>query len=126
MSRPQRALIVDDEPHLRMYIKLMLKQLGFTEFYEAKNGQEGVDLYKEKQPDITMMDVNMPVKEGMEALEEIMEFDSEAVVVMTTSVASRKAVEKSVELGASHYIRKDTPKDEVMNILQRLINEIWD
>ena len=55
-----------------------------------------------------------------------MEIDSEAVVVMTTSVASRQAVERSVELGASHYIRKDTPKAEVINILQRLIDEIWE
>ncbi len=126
MSRPKTALIVDDEPHLRMYIKLILKQLGFTEFYEAKNGQEAIEMYERWTPDITMMDVNMPVKEGMEALEEIMQIDSEAIVVMTTSVASRQAVERSVELGASHYIRKDTPKDEVVNILGELIKEIWE
>ena len=81
MSRPKTALIVDDEAHLRVYIKLILKQLGFIEFYEAKNGQEAIEMYERWAPDITMMDVNMPVKEGMEALEEIMQIDSEAVVV---------------------------------------------
>lgn len=126
MSRPETALIVDDEPHLRIYVKLILKQLGFTRFYEAKNGVEGVELFQLHKPDIVMMDVNMPVKEGMEALEEIIAIDEEAVVVMTTSVASRQAVERSVELGASHYIRKDTPKEEVINILQRLIDDIWE
>ncbi|WP_269525821.1 response regulator transcription factor [Coraliomargarita parva] len=126
MSRPTRALIVDDEPHLRMYLKLILKQIGFTDFLEAENGQVGVDLYKEQTPDLVLMDVNMPVMEGLEALELIMQHDEEAVVVMTTSVASRQAVEQSVELGASHYIRKDTPKEQIIELLDKLIREIWE
>jgi two-component system chemotaxis response regulator CheY len=125
MSRPDTALIVDDEKHLRMYLKLLLKQIGFTKFFEAANGQEGVDLYKEKKPDLVLMDVNMPVKEGIEALQEIMEFDADAVVVMASSVASRQAVETSVEYGASYYIRKDTPKAEIAELLNGLIDDVW-
>jgi len=126
MSRPNTALIVDDEAHLRAYLKLILKQIGFTEFSEAENGQLAVDLYKEKTPDLVLMDVNMPVKEGIEALKEIMEFDEDAIVVMTSSVASRQAVETSVQLGASFYIRKDTKKDEIIDSLGSLIEDIWD
>ena len=100
MSRHDSALIVDDEPHLRMYLKLILKRIGFKVFFEAKDGQEGIDMYKLRKPDLVLLDVNMPVKEGMEALEEIMEFDENAVVVMASSVASRQAVERRVELGA--------------------------
>lgn len=125
MTRPISALIVDDEEHLRLYLKLVLKQIGFEQFVEASNGQEAVDLYKEKPADLVLMDVNMPIKEGMEALEEIIEHDNDAVVVMASSVASRKAVESSLEKGASYYIRKDTPKDEIITILNRLIGEIW-
>ncbi|PXA04899.1 response regulator [Coraliomargarita sinensis] len=126
MARPETALIVDDEAHLRTYLKLILKQIGFTVFHEAVNGQEGIDFYKEHSPDIVLMDVNMPVKEGLEALKEIIDYDEEAVVVMTTSVASRQAVETSVELGASHYIRKDMKKDEVAEVINNLIDEIWE
>ncbi|MGB0258390.1 MAG: response regulator transcription factor [Coraliomargarita sp.] len=125
MTRPISALIVDDEEHLRLYLKLVLKQVGFEKFEEASNGQEAIDLYKRKPADLVLMDVNMPIKEGMEALEEIIEHDSDAVVVMASSVASRKAVEASLEKGASYYIRKDTPKDEIVTILNRLIDEIW-
>lgn len=125
MSRPTSALIVDDEQHLRMYLKLVLKQIGFLEFSEASNGQEAVDQYAASKSDLVLMDVNMPVKEGMEALQEIVEFDSSAVVVMTSSVASRKAVETSLELGASYYIRKDTPKDDIVKLLSGLIDDIW-
>jgi len=126
MARPDTALIVDDEAHLRTYLKLILKQIGFTNFHEAVNGQEAIDTYKLHGPDIVLLDVNMPVKEGMEALKEIIEFDEEAIVVMTTSVVSRQAVETSVELGASHYIRKDMKKEEVAEVLDSLINEIWE
>lgn len=125
MSSPISALIVDDEQHLRMYLKLVLKQVGFTRFFEAANGQEGIDQYMRWKPDIVLMDVNMPVKEGLEALKEILEFDAEAVVVMASSVASRNAVEMSVDLGAAYYIRKDTPRDEIVGLLQKLIADIW-
>ncbi len=126
MKRPNTALIVDDEPHIRMYLKLILKKVGFKTFIEAKNGQEGIDLYKLRKPDLVLLDVNMPVKEGMEALDEIMEFDPTAVVVVTSSVASRQAVEQSVELGASYYIRKDTPKEDIAKQLDTLIDDIWE
>lgn len=126
MARPDTALIVDDEAHLRTYLKLILKQIGFTTFHEAENGQEAIDTYKGYETDIVLMDVNMPVKEGLEALKEIIEFDEEAVVVMTTSVVSRQAVETSIELGASHYIRKDMRKEEIAEVLNSLINDIWE
>lgn len=71
------------------------------------------------------MDVNMPVKEGLEALKEIVEYDEDAVVVMASSVASRQAVETSVKYGASYYLRKDTKKDIVVETINKLIEEIW-
>lgn len=126
MSRPTTALIVDDEAHLRSYLKLILKQLGFERIHEASNGQEGIDQYKKWKPEFVLMDVNMPVKEGLEALKEIVEFDEDAVVVMASSVASRQAVETSVELGASYYLRKDMKKEEVVEAINHLIEEIWE
>ena len=125
MSSPVSALIVDDEQHLRMYLKLVLKQVGFSHFFEAANGQSGVDEYRKWRPDLVLMDVNMPVKEGLEALEEILEFDDEAVVVMASSVASRNAVEMSVDLGATYYIRKDMPREEMVSLLKKLVDDIW-
>jgi two-component system chemotaxis response regulator CheY len=126
MGFTNTVLIVDDEPHVRMYLKLILKKIGFKYFIEAKDGQEGIDLYKSRSPDLVLLDVNMPVKEGMEVLEEIMQFDYTAVVVVISSVASRQAVEQSVELGASYYIRKDTPKAMIVDQLDTLIKNVWE
>ena len=126
MGFTNTVLIVDDEPHVRMYLKLILKKIGFKYFIEEKDGQEGIDLYKSRSPDLVLLDVNMPVKEGMEVLEEIMQFDYTAVVVVISSVASRQAVEQSVELGASYYIRKDTPKAMIVDQLDTLIKNVWE
>ena len=50
MGFTNTVLIVDDEPHVRMYMKLILKKVGFDNFIEAKDGQEGIDLYKLRSP----------------------------------------------------------------------------
>lgn len=125
MQGPESALLVDDEQHVRLFMKMVLREAGIDNVMEAENGQRAVEIYAEKRPDLVLLDVNMPVKEGLEALQEIMEIDSEAVVVMLTSVASRHSVERSAELGASQYIRKDTPKAEVVKTLKELIGDVW-
>ena len=61
MRSPETALIVDDEKHLRLYLILILSQLGLTTIVEASNGREGIERYKAVKPDLVLMDVNMPV-----------------------------------------------------------------
>ena len=73
-----------------------------------------------------LMDVNMPGVEGMEALKAIVGYNPDAVVVMASSVASRQAVEMSVELGATYYIRKDSKKEEIAEVLDKVVSEIWE
>jgi len=64
MGIPNTALISDGWPYVRMYLKLILKKIGFNDFIEAKDGQEGIDLYKSRNDKLVIIDVNMPVKEG--------------------------------------------------------------
>lgn len=123
---PTSVMIVDDEQHLRMYLKMVMKRIGFTQFHEASNGQDAVELYKQVQPELVLMDVNMPLMSGLDALKEIMAYDEEAIVVMCSSVAARGAVEQSAEDGAAYYLRKDTPRDQITSIIQDLIDEIWE
>lgn len=125
MRSPETALIVDDEKHLRLYLRLILSQLGLTTIVEASNGREGIERYKAVKPDLVLMDVNMPVVEGIEALREIVDLDADAVVVMVSSMATRQVVEDSVKQGATYYIRKDSSKDEIIQIIRNLIQDIW-
>tara|TARA_B100001248_G_C27399874_1_gene469254 strand:+ start:34478 stop:34870 length:393 start_codon:yes stop_codon:yes gene_type:complete len=118
MTIPKKALIVDDEAHIRMFVKMVLKEVGIEEFLEAGSSKEGIEVYKQEKPDVIFMDVNMPGIDGIDALDQLMEHDPDAFVIMLTSVSTRESVEKAILRGASQYIRKDTPKEEMIKILK--------
>lgn len=126
MATPESVLICDDEAHVRLYLKIILRKIGLEEFYEASDGAMGVKIYKENQPELVLMDVNMPKVDGIEALKQIIAFDPEAVVIMMTSQASRKVIEESQILGASQYIRKDTSKEDIEKLLRETFENIWE
>ena len=126
MSQLTSALIVDDEEHVRLYVKLVLKSLGVSHLYEANNGQAGIDSYLESKPDLVLMDVSMPVMDGMQALEKLNDADPQAMVVMLTSMASREIVEQCATKGAINYIRKDVPREELKTMLQEVIDDYYE
>lgn len=114
-------LLVDDEAHIRKYVGLILRQLGSPKIIEATNGEEGVAAYLRENPDLVLLDVNMPIMDGIETLKKLKEIDPECVVVMLTSLANRQTIEQAVELGASNYIRKDASRDEITKALTETI-----
>lgn len=117
MSIPNSILIVDDEQHIRLYIKMILTDMGVQDFREANNGIEALESYQAERPDAVLMDVNMSGMGGLETLEKLMELDPSAFVVMLTSAATREVVEECVSRGAKQYIRKDTSKEDIAKIL---------
>jgi YesN/AraC family two-component response regulator len=125
MSFNGKILLVDDEAHVRKFIGLVARQLGAPTLIEASNGREAVELYRSEKPDLVLLDVNMPVQDGIQTLKLISEIDPECVVVMLTSIASRQIVEEALELGATDYIRKDTPKDDMLAALRQTIAQCF-
>lgn len=116
-----KALIVDDEPHVRKYIGLILRSLGATAIVEATNGAEGFAAFERERPDLVLLDVNMPVQDGIETLKQIRALDATASVVMLTSLSNRQTIEEAADGGALHYIRKDTPRDEMVALLREVL-----
>ncbi|CAK7011886.1 response regulator transcription factor [Saezia sanguinis] len=121
MPRKVRVLLADDEKHVRTYIKAVLVGLGCEVVGEAENGSEAVSLYQETSPDVVLMDVNMPGKDGLAALRDIKKNNPNAAVIMLTSLSDMATVHSAAELGALQYIRKDTPVAE----LKQIIVEAW-
>ena len=121
-----KILLVDDEPHIRKFVGLLLKQLGSPTIVEAANGQEALALYQQERPDLVLLDVNMPGLDGLATLRKLRELDPEVVVIMLTSLASRQVVEGAADLGACLYIRKDTPKDEMLKMLRETIETVFE
>lgn len=119
-GRP-RVVLADDEGHSRRLIKAVMTSMKCEVVGEATNGQEAIDLFKDEMPDLLLLDINMPVKTGEEALREIIDHYPDAFVIMLTSVADMESVEQCINIGAANYIRKDTPVQEIKSI----IKETW-
>lgn len=117
------ALVIDDEPHVRKFIGLILRSIGATSVIEAGDGAEGVATYKREKPVLVMLDVNMPGQDGIETLKQIRAFDPQASVIMLTSLANRQTIEDAADGGALHYIRKDTPRDQLVELIKEAITE---
>ena len=97
------VLIVDDSEFMRNLLREILEE-DFEIADEAENGVEAVELYKEKQPDFVMMDIVMPIRDGIDATTEIKQFDSGANVIMCTSIGQEEKMKKAIKAGADGYI----------------------
>ncbi|MBX3749790.1 MAG: response regulator transcription factor [Opitutaceae bacterium] len=118
-----KILLADDEAHIRKFVALLLRKVGSPTLVEARDGQEAVEAYARENPDLVLLDVSMPVLDGIQALDRIRRADAEAVVIMLTSLTNRQTIEDCLRLGAVGYLRKDLPHPELLAELQRLITE---
>lgn len=112
-AQSNTILLVDDDAQLRELFRVLLESLGYTVIAEAANGREAVARYRELKPDAVVMDIYMPVLDGLNALKQIMKFDPEARVIMLTTEASQEMYEECLLVGAKRYIPKDTPMDRI-------------
>jgi len=123
MKKNMNVLVVDDAKVLRITIKKILESLGHTVIAEADNGSEAIKLYKKYKPDLVTMDISMPevdgIKNGIDALEKIIEFDKDATVMMMTSHSEKLMVMDAISKGSKGYALKPISKDRI----EAMINE---
>ena len=122
MPRPTHALIVDDEAHVRVFLRLLLKQLGVTHTWEAADGQAAIDLTVKHKPEVVLLDVNLPVIGGLEALAQIRALEPDIPVIMVTSQTAMSTVQEAARLGAAGYVLKHVPKPEALRSLAEAID----
>ena len=116
---PKKALIIDDQQTISMIYSKVLKDLGIEKVFTAPSASIGLKGYLVELPDLVLLDVNMPIKDGLTLLKEIMSNDPDANVVMLTSVNDRQTVINCLRAGAKNYLLK---MDEVSDVKQKLIN----
>jgi two-component system, chemotaxis family, chemotaxis protein CheY len=121
MTTPKkmRTMIADDETHVRKLIKSVLLSMNCEVVGEATNGRDAVEMFKALKPNILLLDINMPLKSGKEALGEIIKRYSNAFVIMMTSLSDKETIEDCIKLGASGFIRKDIDIDEMKEIIRK-------
>ena len=115
------VLIVDDALFMRTTLKKVLTEAGFTVVGEAENGAVAVARYQELRPDAVMMDITMPVMDGLTALKKIRELAPDAVVIMCTALGQESSVMDAVKSGAKDYIIKPFKPEKVAEALRKAI-----
>ncbi len=103
-----------------------LTDLGFTIVGKAKDGNDGIQQYKILRPDLLLLDITMPNKDGREALEEIIKFDARAKIVMVSAIYDEEIQKSCLEHGAMGFINKSdiATKDEFDSKVMRVLEPI--
>lgn len=124
-ATPLRILLVDDENYMRVFVGRVLSLSITCTLTEAHDGQEAIDLCRSGDPELIMLDINMPHVDGIMALAEIRTFKPDTPIVMLTSISEEAVVEKCVARGASHFIRKDVGAGVLQAELQAMLQEFF-
>lgn len=126
MPRPTTALIVDDQAHVRVFARLLLREVGIDTVWEAADGTAALELLQQHEPQLVLLDVNLPRMSGLEVLAELHEAGWSTPVVMLTSENAGKTVQEAARLGARGYILKHSPRDAALAALRDVITDLAD
>ena len=115
------VLIVDDSYFMRKMLRNILESIGYNVVAEAENGFEAVDKFTEFRPHVTLMDVYMPHKGGLEATEEILSLDSAARVVMCSTLDHEALASSALQAGAKNVIFKPYKVETIREVLHKVL-----
>jgi DNA-binding NarL/FixJ family response regulator len=114
-----RILIVDDHPLLRDGVEALISgQLDMELVAQASNGREGVEQFRKYNPDITLMDLQMPETTGMEAIRTIRETSPDARIIVLTTYSGDVQVRHALQAGARAYLLKNSLHNELLNTIR--------
>jgi YesN/AraC family two-component response regulator len=120
---PISILYVEDEQVTRSAVARMLKRRVLT-VYEAENGREGLDLYKQYRPDIVISDIRMPVLDGMEMSKEIKALNKNSKIILTTAHSDAGILMNSIEVGIDKYIMKPLDMASLFSSVEKCAENI--
>jgi DNA-binding NarL/FixJ family response regulator len=124
MPRPANALIIDDEAHVRVLIRMLLKQLGIETVWDAADGTAALEMAATHKPDVILLDINLPQIGGLEVLAKLKAAHPAIPVIIVSSQSTMKTVIQTRELGAEAYVLKHAPKSEVLQMLSDAFDNI--
>jgi CheY-like chemotaxis protein len=116
-------LIADDEDDIKMILGMYLETCGFR-VLTAYDGLDAIERIKESKPDLILMDIMMPVLDGVEVTRQIKatEETRDIPIVMLTAAAQSEMVERALKAGAEEYIAKPFEPDRVKEIIDRILS----
>ncbi len=112
------AIIVDDEPITRMDFEEILTDAGFNVIAQGKDGFDAVELCEKHNPDLLLIDIKMPIFDGLSAAENIIKMKTAASVILVTAYSDKKFVEKAKEIGVTGYVTKPVDERSLIPIIE--------
>jgi DNA-binding NarL/FixJ family response regulator len=120
---PYRTLLADDVFDLRFMVKLALERSGqFEVIAEAENGQQAIDMANEHKPDLVLLDISMPILDGLEALPQVLQACDQCRVVMLSGFESSRVGSTALELGAAAYLEKGISPTQLVDQLLEVMD----
>ena len=101
-------------------LRNILEEAGNEVVAEGVDGADGVEKFKEFKPDITTLDITMPVMDGLEALKNIKAIDSNAKIIMITAAGQQNKMLDAIKHGASEFVTKPFEADAVIKLIEKL------
>jgi two-component system, chemotaxis family, chemotaxis protein CheY len=118
-----RCLVADDSAFARKNIALVLEKIGGSMVGEASNGLEAVELFGKLRPDLVLLDITMPLQDGVETLRKIMEQDKNATVIVVSSIGHKEMIWKTLRLGAKNFVTKPFSADYAALIIRDALDK---
>ena len=116
-----RVLIADDHVTVREGLAAIIgRQADMEVAGEAANGQAAVDLWRERRPDVTLMDLRMPVMDGAVAIGEIRRMEASARIIVLTTFDTDNDISRAIRAGAKGYLLKDAERDDLLGCIRRV------
>ena len=120
----KKILVIDDSPISRRIVKSCIPKDREYEIQEAGDGLAGLETYKTFRPDVTFMDLTMPVMDGFEATGKIVELNQDAVVIACTADIQIKSITAVLDKGAFMVLKKPPTKETVEDALAKAEEQI--
>jgi DNA-binding NarL/FixJ family response regulator len=123
-STVTRVLIVDDHDAVREgLVSVVSRQADMSVIAEARNGQEAVEQYRRYQPDVTLMDLRMPIMDGVTAIQSIRAEFPEACVLVVTTFDDDVGIARALAAGAVTYLLKDAPRLVLLDTMRLIASK---
>lgn len=118
-----KVVLADDEEFVRYFLKSVMESLSFEVVAEVEKGDNLLQVMCSQQPDILLLDINMPNLTGIEFLQQhALDFTNTCIIILTSS-ASAKLISQSSVAGARCFLRKDTAIEKMIEAIETTWNE---
>ena len=115
-----RLMVVDDSPFIHKAVKRALPAEEYEIVGCAENGKDGSEKYAQLKPDIVLMDITMPVMDGLEAAQAILAGDGAAKIVMLSAMGDDELIAKAKGIGVKDFMQKPFDQTLILEVLQRV------